>query len=122
MTAILPRPDYALRRMVLAAVLLFAQLVSPAMALGMLQAAGPVTAVCRADGTVDTMPEQQGQHATCAVCPACHAPSPVLSGPPQLPAPPALHVARAAMPPVASAPPHPRRLDAQPRGPPASPV
>ena len=121
MTAALFPLGPSLRRAALAALLLFAQVLSPSLALGMVRA-GPAMALCRADGAASPLPDPVQHHNGCAVCPACQAPLPVLSGVPALPVPPVLHLGRAGLPSVAPPPPQARRLDAQPRGPPASAV
>lgn len=114
-----PSPSPSLRRAVLAALLLFAQAVSPSLALGMVRA-GPAMVVCRADGTSGTLPDPAQHQGGCAFCPACQAPSPVLAGAPMLPAPPVLRLGQSAFPSVTPAPPQAPRLDAWPQGPPSA--
>lgn len=104
---------HAIRRSILATVLLVLQLVSPALALDALASAGPV--ICRADGQAPAGPDH---HVGCALCPAHAAPAPLLDGPVAVPAPRAAALATPALP-VADQPAHPRRVLAQPRGPPA---
>lgn len=104
---------HVLRRSLLAAALLVLQLVSPALALGALASTAPV--ICRADGQAPSGPDH---HPGCALCPAHAAPAPLLASPVVLPAPRMAAIAAPALP-VADQPAHPRRVLAQPRGPPA---
>jgi len=80
-----------------------------------------VTVLCHHDGGLDAPPAPTHQAPDCLLCFFCHAamgPAGLIAAAPLLPAPRATWIARAAIPPPATAPPLRIVLAARPRGPP----
>lgn len=121
-------PDHAgfVRRVLLAAVLLFAQLVAPALPMAA-HRGPPDLVICQAGGTGDAAPvhapsRHDGDCLLCVTCQAC--PLPMLAGPDPV-APvvlPLLRGGHAASRAYAAGPPAPKRSAARPRAPPPASV
>jgi hypothetical protein len=80
------------------------------------------TTICHAHETSDGAPPAPHSPTDCPICPLCvslSAPVLAILAPLSVPAPPGIVVARAAVPPPATAPPTTVAFAARPRGPPA---
>ena len=122
------RVAYGMPCMLLAALLLVAQMLAPAMALQLrsVDPAGQLAlqTICHSDAPGAPGPPADPGHRDCLLCPACHLgsqsalPTPIV---PPVPPPPALGAIDIGAPlPPATGPPSRFRATAQPRGPPTS--